>query len=311
MRDSGAKSAPDIVGPPQFKAPSAWTFRSIMLGPSLKAARGAFDAAYRPTNLRDPLEVEKARQAYSSLETTPTSLHPDIPRTIWMLWQQGWDKAPALVQACAESWKRHNPAWELKLLDEADLDAKIPGYEANIRAGMTRQTKANIVRTALLRRHGGLWVDASLYCSRPLEDWLPQMAPDGFFIFTDPRPYRRVESWFILGSLDNYFISAMQRIFEAYWRQFKREHRYFWMEYLMEHLSKSDPEAARIWERMGKLSALGPTAVSVHALSKSPPDSILRMIDDREIPVHKLNHRWAASDLEGTVLQRLTGLTTL
>src|SRR5690554_5540207 len=113
MRDNGAQWASNTVDYSNFKAPGDWTFRSIMLGPALKAARGAFDPAYRPIDLRDPAEVEKARQAYSSLEKTSASLHPDIPRTIWMLWQQGWDKAPDLAQACAKSWREQNPGWEL------------------------------------------------------------------------------------------------------------------------------------------------------------------------------------------------------
>ncbi len=282
-----------------------------MLGPALKASRGVVDPAYRPIDLRQPSEIEKMVEAYSALNATSAELHPDVPKTIWMLWQQGWDCAPDLAKACAESWKRHNPGWEIKLLDEQSLPGYITGYNEKVRERLTRQARSDMVRTMLLHQHGGLWVDASLFCSRPLDDWLPQVASPGFFVFTDPRPYRGIESWFLLGAKGNHFIAAMMDIFDAYWRRFSREHRYFWMVYLMEYLAKTDPQARRIWNEMGKLSALGPSAVAPNAFLTEPPASVLQLIDDGKVPVHKLNHRWNAEDLSGTVLERLTGLKSL
>lgn len=311
MQDNSAPRLPENAGHSPFRMPGAWTIRSIMLAPALKAARGAFDPAYRPVNLRDPLEVEKARQAYSALETTSTSLHPDIPKTIWMLWQQGWDKAPDLAKACAKSWQEQNPGWDVRLLDEESLPRHIAGYSEIVRTDMTRQNRSDLARTLLLHQHGGVWADASLFCVRPLDGWLPQVAGAGFFVFTDPRPYRAIENWFIAGAKGNYFIATMLELFKAYWGRFRKEHRYYWMMYLMEYLAKADPEARRIWDAMGKRSALGPLAVAVHAFSEDPPASVLRLIDERKVPVHKLSHRWRSDDLGGTVLERLTGLNEL
>lgn len=293
------------------KLPSIWTYRSIMFAPALKAARGVFDPAYRRVDLGTPLAVEKALHSYRSLGVGTDALHPAIPRTIWMLWQQGWDKAPDLVKACAESWVRHNPGWDVRLLDEESLAQHIGHHWTTGRTDMTRQSRSNIARAMLVYQHGGVWADASLLCTRPLDDWLPGVSSSGFFVFTDPRPYRAVESWFIVGAKGNYFIAEMLRLFEDYWATFKREHRYFWMEYLMEYLAESDPEARRIWNAMGKLSALGPTTVAPHAFSTEPPAGLSQLLDEGKVPVHKLNHRWRSDDLSGTVLERLTGLQAL
>ncbi|MBV5261808.1 hypothetical protein FLX56_25680 [Synechococcus moorigangaii CMS01] len=40
-----------------------------------------------------------------------------IPKRIWMLWYQGLDKAPFLVQRCIQRWKDLNPDWEIIILD--------------------------------------------------------------------------------------------------------------------------------------------------------------------------------------------------
>lgn len=294
-----------------LSTPSAWTFRAIMLRAALRSSRGAIDPAHRPPNLRDPALVEKVVDAYKGLTAAPVGTEHGIPKTVWMLWQQGWDKAPDLVKACAESWQRQNPGWEVKLLDQDSLLDYAIGYE-NVRTTLTRQARANMARTMLLNQHGGVWADATLFCARPLDEWLPYAAGrSGFFVFTDPRPYRRLDNWFIVGAKGNYFIAAMLELFFAYWRRFEKPHRYFWMIYLMEHLSRTDPEARKVWDEMGKLSALGPLTVSRHAFDRDPPESVLRLIDDRLVPMHKLNHRWNADDLTGTVLGRLTGLKSI
>lgn len=38
-----------------------------------------------------------------------------------MLWFQGFAAAPPLVQACLESWRRHNPGWRILALDRTSL----------------------------------------------------------------------------------------------------------------------------------------------------------------------------------------------
>jgi hypothetical protein len=50
----------------------------------------------------------------------------------------------------------------------------------------------------LLRRHGGVWADATCYCLQPLAEWLPsKLAPAGFFAFDRPAPDRMLASWFL------------------------------------------------------------------------------------------------------------------
>jgi len=108
-----------------------------------------------------------------------------IPKKIWFLWLQGLSRAPDIVRSCYQSWEKHNPEWELNILDENNLE-----YYVNIKSivcdnysTITPQALSDIVRINLLNKYGGVWVDATCYCCKPLNSWLPQYSTAGFFAF--------------------------------------------------------------------------------------------------------------------------------
>lgn len=43
--------------------------------------------------------------------------------------------------------------------------------------------ESDILRLYLLKKYGGVWVDATNLCRRPLDAWLPSAACEGFFAF--------------------------------------------------------------------------------------------------------------------------------
>ncbi len=295
----------------RFSEPSAWTFRRIMAWASLRPVRGVFDKSYRPADLNDPAEMAKAMAPYRTLTAAPPGTGHAIEKTVWMLWQQGWESAPDLVRACAESWQQKNPGWNVVLLDQESLPAHATGYADLVPPQLSRQHRADLARTILLREHGGVWADATLYCVRPLDEWLPYAARADFFMFSWPRPYRIADNWFIVGKKGNRFISGMLEIFLQYVRTFTRPHHYFWMIYLIEYLVKNDAEMGRIWDEMPKLSAVGPHVVAQHAFDADPHELVLRVMEEKLIPVYKFKHKWTAPDLSGTPLERLTGLKSI
>ena len=57
--------------------------------------------------------------------------------------------------------------------------------------------RANVLRMELLARHGGVWVDATCFCVRPLDEWLPAQMSSGFFAFARPARSRLLANWFL------------------------------------------------------------------------------------------------------------------
>ena len=99
-------------------------------------------------------------------------------RMIWIFWAQGWDvaKLPRIVNACAWSWQRTNPHWHVHRISAANLhryrvDEALATY--TVLPHVHHFAFSDILRTELLGLYGGLWVDATAYCTTPIESWIP------------------------------------------------------------------------------------------------------------------------------------------
>jgi len=255
--------------------------------------------------------------------------HNRIPKTIWILWLQGIDQAPPLVLKCLQSWKEKNPGWEVRALDRSEVDTLIeldPILEKN-RDTITPQKTSNIIRLNLLAKYGGVWVDASCFCNRPLDDWLEAAAPDGFFAFQRPGKDRPLANWFLASSPENYltcvfndshnrffmenrfdnerkrqWIDRLNRILNRNdfstraWFSFPilkvlKVHPYFCFHYLFARVIRLNPEARKIWDRVVKISADGPHYLQFEGLRAPLTPSARDHIDGRRVPVYKLNWR--------------------
>lgn len=299
----------------KFSAPSKWDFHAFfarkywrLLGSALNRAEKTqrFDTDDDVLALRSMFD---AQLADFKVNQTPSK---QVPKIIWMLWQQGWEDAPEVVQSCAQSWRDINPDWELRLLSEDDLVAFAPDYKNIVVPQKLRTVTSNIARLSLLKQHGGVWADATLFCQQPLDDWLPHVMRSGVFMFHEPRPYRYSDIWFLASEPNSTLMSKWLDIAQQYWVHTKIPHHYYWLEYLFEYLCERDDEVAKIWADTDKLSALPALMVGRDAFNLNVCSETLRAIADNAFPVHKLSHKWPApsADIKGSALHQLTGLET-
>jgi hypothetical protein len=93
-----------------------------------------------------------------------------IPNIIWTF----WDGEPSeLVERCIQSWKKYNPSYEIHVLNKKNIkdylpDINIDGFK---RADDSLARYSDFVRLFVLARYGGIWMDASIICHKPLS-WL-------------------------------------------------------------------------------------------------------------------------------------------
>ena len=95
-------------------------------------------------------------------------------KTIYILWFQGFDNAPEIVKKCVQSWKYYNPDWTIILLDNTNLNNYITleNYIIDIHNKNINHTAlSDIIRVIFLKLYGGLWVDSTTFCNRPLNEW--------------------------------------------------------------------------------------------------------------------------------------------
>jgi hypothetical protein len=244
---------------------------------------------------------------------------------------QGWDSAPDFVRRCHNSWKRHNPDWDVRALDGRSV-----GRYVNLATALgsnfpnaSPQAISDVVRMNLLADYGGVWVDATVFCCRPLESWMWKRVGAGFFVFTNPGRDRLISSWFLASSMGNPLTCAVRDAVNRYWseRVFRNRprlekrlgkilgrnkriaqlwlsapirdglklHPYFWLHYLFAQTVRCDEQAAAAWARAGKLDASGPSRLQQFGMSKPPDETMAAEIDRAAEPLYKLDARDAAA----------------
>jgi len=189
------------------------------------------------------------------------------------------------------SWEALNPGWEVRCLDATTVGRYVDlGEHIDLQTQtITAASLSDILRLLLLHEYGGVWADATLYCNRPLDEWLPLAAETGFFAFSRPGPDRPLASWFLAATPDNRLLAKWTARAIAYWRGRDKSEDYFWLHHLFGNLCSTDREARAAWEAGPKISADGPHAIQKVGMYQSA-DRTRRDID-WTTPVFKLTHR--------------------
>ena len=186
-----------------------------------------------------------------------------ITKIIWILWFQGFESAPPIVKKCLDSWVHHNKDWKIVALDENNLSKYIDidkYISKDTQEKISRTCLSDIVRLLLLKLHGGIWIDATNYCMKPLDSWIYQYAKEGFFVFSRDGygPGRVVGSWFIYAEKGNYLLDKWLLETLDFWERTGKKYDYHWLIILFFNLCKNDAEFKEKWEKVPKFSAIGP-----------------------------------------------------
>ena len=212
-------------------------------------------------------------------------------KIIWSCWFQGRRNAPDLVSRCLASWERMNPDWEFRCLDEETVGRfiDISEYVDLTSKTITAASLSDIIRMLLLHEYGGVWVDATLYCNQPLNEWLPLAMGTGFFAFSKPARDRALASWFLAAAPGNRLLAKWTARVIRYWHGRNYSTDYFWLHHQFGELCSIDRDARIAWESVPKISADGPHAIQISGMYE-PSESASQGID-WTTPVFKLTHR--------------------
>lgn len=231
------------------------------------------------------------------------------PKIIWMLWLQGWDQAPAVTQAARRSWAGRNPGWVLQALDRRSLSSFLPTEILNWIFATPKPPEAlsDQIRLELLHRHGGVWVDATTICARPLDDWLSDALPQGFFAFSRPAPDRMLSNWFLAAQKGSMIIERWRAMGWDYWQDRQERDDYFWQHILFSQLYDRNAEVRALWDATPVISALhpyhfGPESV---VLKRPPRPEVEVELANPPVPVFKLTHKFATPPAPGSLFARL------
>ena len=96
----------------------------------------------------------------------------DKRNKIWMCWWQGLESAPEIVKVCVESVRRNADNRTVVVIDEENVEeyVQFPDWIKKLykNGTLSRTHISDLLRLELLARYGGMWLDSTFYCCRPL-----------------------------------------------------------------------------------------------------------------------------------------------
>jgi len=237
------------------------------------------------------------------------SVTASLPKVLWLLWLQGWSEAPPVARASLASWRRLNPAWEVRAIDGTEL-ARYVSPEAFARiAAVPKEPEAfsDQIRIETLHSHGGVWADATTICAKPLDEWLPERMGSGFFAFERPTQDRMIASWFLAASVPCNIVSKWRASVAGYWTGRESRHDYFWFQELFGALYEEDRSFRSDWQATPSLPArhafhFGPE--DSRLTSPATPDDVAALASPPS-PVFKLTHKLTRSAGPDSLLRLL------
>lgn len=120
----------------------------------------------------------------------------EIPKIIWTYWDG--PTIPESVEACVESWKKHNPDHRVIILNKNNLREYTETDIYSFKFATTKQRTSDFVRLCVLEEHGGTWTDATIFMNEPLDNSKTVFEFIGYYLngFTRDMRYPVIESWF-------------------------------------------------------------------------------------------------------------------
>ncbi len=225
----------------------------------------------------------------------------EVPKIIWTAWLQGLDNAPEMVKACVASQRAHFPGYEVRVLDLdnyrqwVDLPQEI---EDKYRRGRIPPASfCDLLRLAALRKHGGIWLDATVYCSgfgnEALTARWQRIMRSELTLF---RYFRKGEvqsiglsTWFVAAVPGQRNVAAVLDMLLAYWHDYDCLVDYYIIHLFMGMSLRRFPEVAGRMPRENSFHSL----LLGRALGKDFKENDWNELVEH-VSIHKLNYRKAA-----------------
>ncbi len=180
-------------------------------------------------------------------------------------WLQGEENLPILARCCYNSLKENAGAYKITFIDEKNYSdyVDIPQYILEkFKAGKMKPAHfTDVIRINLLEKYGGLWLDATILVTEPLENY-KKFLKLPFFTqkFTHEKDnnhpitknfgaYSSYARWggFIQGSsiIHNPLYAFMKDFYNEYWRDFDELIDYVLMDFMIDIAYENIPAVKR------------------------------------------------------------------
>ena len=123
---------------------------------------------------------------YATKNDLDIEVSNELENPIWQIWFQGEDSMPPIVKICVQSIKKYNPDRKIILLTKDNIKdyVSIPDYiEEKYKNGIIPHAHyADLVRFMLLYKYGGTWIDATVFMTGEMPEFISNSK---LFVFKD------------------------------------------------------------------------------------------------------------------------------
>lgn len=173
---------------------------------------------------------------------------------VWLCWLQGEENAPQIVKRCIDSIREFFSDRTVILITESNMFdyVKIPEFIlAKWKEGKISNTHfSDILRLELLIKYGGIWIDATIYCTKENKK-SEYFSKHSLFLYSHTDKYRLIRSWFIIAESNNRLLRATRELLFQYHKEHDIIINYFIFHYFF-HLSCN--EFIEDWEKVYTLN---------------------------------------------------------
>lgn len=144
---------------------------------------------------------------------------------VWICWFQGIENAPHIVQKCVQSVQDNMPDREIVILTAENIGeyVQFPDYIwRKWKDGkITHTHMTDLLRLELLITHGGMWLDATVFCTgKDIPDFY---FDSDLFFYQSLKPGRDgkslyVSSWLMSAKTNNRLLMATRYLCYEYWK---------------------------------------------------------------------------------------------
>lgn len=178
--------------------------------------------------------------AYKSVKND-NKMHGNNSGIIWIFWWQGYENMPPIVNRCIESVKYNAGNHKVVLVtkdniyDYTNISSHILDKLAN--GNITLTHFSDILRFNLLSNYGGLWMDATVYCTSKITDnYFDNLYTSGGYKGIDPKFVDGKWTGFLIGgSSSNELFRFMNCFFDIYWKRNDKLIQYFLIDYGLDY----------------------------------------------------------------------------